>query len=95
MCPMANGIAEFGSHVYIWIPSETLEPVFHRIFIWHLIRGDDSYLRNELSCPIMCQMKTLMKSMMKTRLGLSQAKLASASRESRPGWVNIGRSGEC
>ena len=32
--PMANRTAGFGSHAYIWIPSETLEPMFHRVFIW-------------------------------------------------------------
>ena len=88
MYPMANRIAGFGSHACIWIPSETLEPVFHHVFIWHLIGGGDSYLRNELSCPIMCQMKALMKSLMKTQLSLSQAQHASASEESCPGWVN-------
>ena len=39
-----------------------LEPVFHRIFIWHLIGNEDSYKGNELPYPIMCQMKALMKS---------------------------------
>ena len=85
---MANGIAGFGSHACIWILSETLKPVFHRVFIWHLSGEEDSYFGNELPCPIMV---ALMKSLMKTRLGLSQVKRASASRESCPGWVNPGR----
>ena len=57
ICPMANGIAEFGSHEIIRIPGETLEPVCHRVFILHEIRGKDSCLGDELSSPIMCQMK--------------------------------------
>ena len=84
MCPMANRIAGFGLHACIWIPSETLEPVCHHIFIWHLIGEKDSYLGNELSFPIMCQMKE--------RLGLPQTKRASVSGESCPGWENAGRS---
>ena len=35
-------------------------------------------------------MKALMKTLMKTRLGLSQAKRASASREPCPDWVDPG-----
>ena len=58
MCPMANRIAGLGSHACIWIPCETLEPVFHHVFIWHLIREEDSYLGNELSCPDESLMKT-------------------------------------
>ena len=71
------------------------QPVFHRVFIWHLIGEEDSYLENGLSCPIMCQMKVLMKSLMQTRLSLSQAKRVSASREPCQGWINPGRSDEC
>ena len=85
MCPMANRFAGFESYACIWIPNETLEPMFHRVFTWHLIGKGDSYSGNELSCPIMCQMKALMK---------SWAKRASAPREYCPGWVNPGRSDE-
>ena len=61
MCPMANRIAWFGSHERRWIPSETLEPVFHRVFIWHLIGEEDSCPGDVLSSPIMCEMKVPMK----------------------------------
>ena len=49
MCPVTNRIAGFGSHACIWITSETLEPVFHRNFIWHLTGREDSYGGNEPS----------------------------------------------
>ena len=91
---MTKRIAGFGSHACTWIPSETLESVFHCVFNWHLIGKEDSNLGNELSCPIMCQMKALMKSLMKRWLGLSKAKRASASRESCPGWVDPGLNDE-
>ena len=78
MCSMANRTAEFGSHGCIWTPSVTLEPVFYRVSIWHLIGEESLYLGNERSCPIMYQMKALMKSLMKIRFGLSQAERASA-----------------
>ena len=37
MCPTANRIPGFGSHECMWILSETLEPVFHCVVMWHLI----------------------------------------------------------
>ena len=49
VCPTENGVAGFGSHECMWIPSEKLELVFHRVFIYHLIGqehsplGDDEY----------------------------------------------------
>ena len=39
---MANRITGFGSHECMLIPSETLMPVFHRVFILHLIGEEDS-----------------------------------------------------
>ena len=94
MCPMTNRIAGFGSHACIWIPSETLEPVFHHVFIGHLIGEEDSCLGDELLSNHVID-EAPMKSLMKTRLSLSQAKRASGSRKSCPGWVNPGWSDEC
>ena len=42
MCPITNGSAGFWLRACIWIPSETLEPAFHRVFIWHLTGEEDS-----------------------------------------------------
>ena len=39
---MANRIGGFGPHKCMWIPSEVLEPVFHRLFIWNQIGDEDS-----------------------------------------------------
>ena len=39
---MANKFAVFRSRACFWISSETLEPAFHRVFIWCLIGEEDS-----------------------------------------------------
>ena len=41
-----TGLLDLGCmHACIWIPSETLEPVFHRVFICRLIGKEDTLLR--------------------------------------------------
>ena len=42
----------FRSHECMWIPSERLKPVFHQVFIWHLIGKEDSHSEDEHSSPI-------------------------------------------
>ena len=42
----------FRSHECMWIPSERLKPVFHQVFIWHLIKKGDSHPGDEHSSPI-------------------------------------------
>ena len=70
------------------MPSEILEPVFHRIFIWHLIGGggggggEDPW--DEIPSSIICQMKALMK----TRPVCFQADRPSVSVKLCPGWIN-------
>ena len=61
MRPIANRIAGFGSYKCMWIPCEVLGRVFHRDVIWHLTGEDDPSLGDELSSPILCQIKAQMK----------------------------------
>ena len=54
-------IAGFGSQLCIWRHSETLESVFHRVFMWHPIGGGIHVQEDEVSSPVICQMEALMK----------------------------------
>ena len=49
---MYRGI-KFRSHKCMWmLPIERLKPVFHQVFIWHLILKGDSHPEDEHSSPI-------------------------------------------